>query len=143
MAKPLPNSHGGILLRTLSDPIAGQPVDLTLNGTNRIRLQSVRVTLVTDATAANRNVFIDLIQTATTFLRIFANLTQTASQTITYNFALQGPDRSAALANEINVQLPDILIRDAAIVGQINANNLQAGDNFGAALQLTEEWIEL
>lgn len=140
--KPLPNKHGRLTRYITTDPVAGTQIDLGLLTNVRRRLITVRCTLVTDATAVNRSVYLALLFGGTEIVRLVSGVLQTATQTINYNFSSGGPDRTTAFNNEVMVGMPNELWVNDSFTAEINAINLQAGDNFSTALQMVEEWIE-
>lgn len=105
-------------------------------------LKSYTVTLVTDGTAANRNVALNLRPTGTGGSQTyFGNVVQTATQTIKYVFAPIGYLPTAAVNNTILVPIPkDVTLRENGEISTTTLNR-QAGDNFGSPTMEVEKFM--
>jgi hypothetical protein len=135
------DGRGVIRSITGTDPAAGAEVSETVPTNARWRLIAVQVTLVTDATVANRQPAIDLDDGALSFWRSGVGANQTASLTIRNNWG----DAAGAFGST-GAPSNGLLPRDIQLVGgfriRTSTTNLQAGDNYGAPQMLVEEWIE-
>ena len=132
---------GAVLSITGTDPVAGAEITETVPTDARWKLRAFRYTLVTDATAANRQSAVELSDGSTAFHRGRVHTAQTATQTHTYNISLQ--NHFQANVSSLNYQniLPDVLLGAGFTIATITAA-LQGGDDYGAPQLLVEEWIE-
>lgn len=130
------------LVETQADPAAGTTFSSPVPESARRRLQSLSFELVTDAAAANRRVLVTArSQTGTIYCRSASANVQTASQTQRYHVAPWG-ENAGLLGSEVMMNWPsDLILRNPDEVA-VTAENLQAGDNFGAPTFLWEEWFE-
>jgi hypothetical protein len=133
--------RGGLTLLSTADPAAGAEWTLTINANAGARIHSIRFQLVTDATVIDRFPRVEYLSPGTLFWRSHPNAAQTAGLTRDYNYALGTDFIDAAVANEQQNQLPDLILPPAAIV-RSSTNGLQAGDNYGVAVLWTELWLE-
>lgn len=136
--------EGRGMLRSVTgtDPAAGAEVSEAVPTNARWLLHGVRLTLVTDATAANRRVHLSIQNELTVpLLDLAAGDVQAASLTRRYNCEPAGFQRTAA-DNEIYLPLPRPLpLLQGWIIATVTTN-LQAGDNFQAPRLYVEEWLE-
>lgn len=131
---------GRTFLQPSADPAAGAEVSLATPLDVRRRPLTARVTLVTDATAANRLPRLELAEGATVIWRSHPHDAQIASETRTYNWALGGVFAAAVAAGEHQNVLPEVMLSGMAI--RTSTDALQAGDNYGIMQVLVEDWIE-
>jgi hypothetical protein len=135
---------GRIYSVTTTDPAAGAAIAHTVPDNVRWRILAAVLRLVTDATAANRTVSVELQSATNTLWRGDAAVVQTASLTRDYFFTPGLPVNPAAFdsGNGLAVRLPTYPMMIGGDTIAFTALNLQVGDNFGAAEILVEEWIE-
>ena len=132
---------GAVLSITGTDPAAGAEITETVPTDARWKLRAFRYTLVTDATAANRQSAVQLSDGSTAFHRGRVHTAQTATQTHAYNHSLQNHfQANVASVNYQNI-LPDVLLGAGFTIATITGA-LQGGDDYGAPQLLVEEWIE-
>lgn len=123
---------------TSSDPIAGaQPADFPeIASAPRVLVVS-QITLVTDATIANRRVRLRWKPTGASGVDFRALSVQTASQTIIYQACVDIESRE--IAGEWSVlSIPRIMMRANTGDWQWFADNIQGGDDFSASFNLME-----
>jgi hypothetical protein len=130
-------------LRSLagSDPAAGAEIAETVPTGARWRLQSLRAALVTDATAANREVAIAFDDGTNTYAEAHSGVNQAASLTRQYTAAIAGIRGAAATGTGILLAIPAVILPAGHRI-RTSTTNLQAGDNWGAPRLLVEEWLE-
>jgi len=114
------------------DPAAGANVLYTVPAGEQWELVAAHVSLVTDATAANRRMRLTIDDGTNIYAQVSAALTQAASLTYAYSFLLEVADYSAVRDNHAVVQLPSGLLIPSGHRVQTAVVNLQAGDNIGA-----------
>jgi hypothetical protein len=137
-----PLDHRGALRSvTGTDPAANTEIAETVPTGARWRLRSLRVTLVTDANAANREVSLLVDDGTATLYAVPSGVNQAASLTRNYSFAAQAVRGAAATSGDIIVPIPDLDLRAGYRI-QTSTANRQATDNFGAPQLLVEESIE-
>lgn len=123
------------------DPAAGQEIFEAVPTGARWRVQAMRFALVTDASAANREVAIAFDDGVTTYAESDSGVNQAASLTRQYTGSRTSVRGAAATATHILIAIPDLVLPAGHRIKTTTAN-LQAGDNFGAPQLLVEEWIE-
>lgn len=136
---------GGKIRRvTGANPAAGAECADAVTDNQHWILKGYIVTLVTDATAANRRVHLTFQANGSTVTtEVFGLVDQTASQTIKYCFVPYGHVLDELDNSVIQVPLPpDMHLLSAATIGT-STTNLQAGDNFGSPSILIESFLEL
>lgn len=133
--------HKGRLFRAVeANPVAGATIVFSVPLGRRRRIRTLRVSLTTDATVANRlmRLFInddngDLVT------RVTANVVQPASLTLGYDFAPALTSASALAGNFVNVALPDVVLPEGwAVV--VDPAFFQAGDALTNFTALVEDW---
>lgn len=124
-----------------TDPAAGAEIAETVPTGARWRLQSLRAALVTDATAANREVAIVFDDGTNTYAEAHAGVNQAASLTRQYTAAIAGVRGAAATGTGILIAIPSLILPAGHRI-RTSVTNLQAGDNWGAPRLLIEEWLE-
>jgi hypothetical protein len=133
--------RGVIRAITGTDPAAGVEISETVPTNARWELLAIGFALVTDATAANREVTLTLDNGTSVYTRSPSRVNHTASLTRTYS-AFQSPSLAAVTTDPtLNLQLPRLVLSDGHRI-RTATSNLQAGDNYGAPQLLVEEWIE-
>lgn len=135
--------EGPGMLRSITgtDPAAGVEVSETVPTGARWRFVSADVTLVSDATVANRTVRFVFDDGTTVYFKCAYATAQTATQTLEYVLAAGGSDYGTRAA----VQMTSASVGSYLLAGhriRTVSNNLQAGDNYGAPQLNVEEWIE-
>lgn len=138
-----PSTEGRGVLRVLqgTDPAPGVEISETCPTNARWRLISVLATLVTDATAANREAALTIDDGASVWLRAPSGLTQTATQTTRYNWHLDANRFTIAQDRTVTAPIPDGFLMGAFKFNTLTTG-IVAGDNWGAPLYCFEEWIE-
>lgn len=135
-----PGNHRAI---TGSDPAANTEISETVPAGARWRLRSMRFALVTDATAANREVVLTLDNgTLAAYARIPSGANQAASLTHGYTFALHTQKIAPGVALAHALPLPDVILMPGSLIRTVTTN-IQATDNYGAPTYIVEEWLEL
>jgi len=132
---------GAIRSITGTDPAAGVELSDPVPTDARWKLREYRVALVTDVTVANRVALLEITDGTTVVHLSRGTSSQTASQTIFYNHVLQGLFEGTINLSQSHNILPDILL-GAGFLIRSNTVGIVAGDNYGAAQLLVEEWIE-
>ncbi len=105
-------------------------------------LLTVRAELIASATVGNRRMVVEVQDGSTNVLmRIQADLLQTASQTIKYNFAPGLADQSTAVNGDLNSAMPRLRLRpgDVLRVYDIGAIDAAADDLVMRATMLRRE----
>lgn len=133
--------EGGTLkIVTGSDPGAGAESTVTVPAGKAWEVLSYKITLVTDATVANRRNRLILDDGATEFARFFSLLVQPASLTWTHTFAKHGAMNGGAADALANINpFPDVILGPGyRIITSTVA--IQAGDNYGVPALLVVEY---
>jgi len=125
---------------TGANPAAGAEVSVTIASNQLVRLVSVKIQLVADATVVNRLVQLIVTDSAKNVFRVTALTNQTAGQTITYYFSI-GVDRDEN-GNTWVIPLPEDIFAGIAWTIETVTTNLQAGDDYAAPVLVYEEWIQ-
>jgi hypothetical protein len=137
-----PTEGPGVIRRiTGTDPAAGNEVGEAVPTNARWRLLAFLATLVTDATATNRNVTLALSQAGTVYARVFSGVSQTASQTVIHCF-IPNLGTAPTIAGTLFSQGHAAVVIPSGYGIATLTQGLQAGDNWGAPQLLVEEWIE-
>lgn len=132
---------GAIRARQTPDPGAGAQVQHITEANARTLIRSIRFTLVTSAVAGNRNVSIECQVGGLVQFRVPSQSAQAAGLTHNYN-VVPGATAQAVVGVEhvipwpLDYMLPELATIQTAVAG------MDAGDNFGAANLVTEEWLE-
>lgn len=135
-----PRAAGAIRSVSGRDPAAGAEISITVPAGAVWRVLGLRFELVTDATAADRQVDLLIDDGANTLLRIEPPAVQAASLTRGYNCGPGLPARTV-LTSQFLMPLPvDTLLAGEWRIRTVTAN-LQAADNFGAVYLWVEEWL--
>jgi len=135
-------SGEGLLRLVLgTDPAAGSEVVETVPTNAVWRILSVRVSLVTDSTVANRRPALYLDDGTTTLFVLRAAAVQAAGLTRTYHFIRSFPNPTLDDTSQQYIWLPDIKLRGGYRI-RTSTENLQAGDDYTQPVLLMEEWIE-
>lgn len=128
-------------LRTIvgTDPAAGIEVTETVPAGARWRLVALKVTLVTDATVANRFPVLTIDDGTNVVLAVSVATAVTATQTATFSFADVGANAAPVITAGV-VSFP----KDFSLFGGYRIKTLTtgivAGDNYGAPVYLVEEF---
>lgn len=125
-----------------TNPAAGAEVSETVPTGRRWLLHSVRLTLVTDATATNRRVNVVIDDGVNTIMRIPSPTAQSANTTINYSFVNVG---HAGFQGDselcIHAPWPLWLLEDWRI--RTLTDNMGAGDNYAAPQLAVEELLDI
>jgi hypothetical protein len=135
----------------VSNPAAGANFSYTALLSYRYEIINIRLQLVTAVAAGSRQVGIKFTDTlGNVFCSVFAQGTQTLSQTNQYNFAAgvgASIGTAATLiaiptADDIQVPLPaGLQINDATVISSV-VNNIQAADQISAVVIRAKTWNE-
>lgn len=137
-----PLERSGALRRlTGTDPAANTEISETVPTGARWRLLSMRVALVTDANAANREVAITFDDGTTVYFESAAAANQAASLTRQYTASIVGQRGAASTGTGILILLPDVQLLAGHRVRTVTTNR-QVGDNYGAPELFVEESFE-
>lgn len=123
-----------------TNPAAGAEISETVPTGTRWHISAVRISLVTDGTAANRTfqlVFDD--GASPSFADIITQTAQTAGTTRVYFFTLDLPVMELAVVGNLLYPLPSELWLPEGFRMRTVTTNLQAGDDYGAPEFLVEE----
>lgn len=131
------------ILRSVAgtDPAAGVEISETVPTGARWRLQAIAFSLVTDATAVNRETSITFDDGTTVVSVAPSSANQAQSVTRRYSGNIAGVRGAAATAAEIAIALPDVKLPAGSRIKTVTIN-LAGGDNYGAPQMLVEEWLE-
>lgn len=114
-----------------SDPAANTEISYTVPAGQILFLQGARVSLVTDANAANRTVAMTIDDGTTVVQRFASPSLHTASLTWGYTFTA-GAVNAAVLGLEVVVGIGTNLLLPSGYRIKTVTTNIQTGDNFGA-----------
>jgi hypothetical protein len=126
---------------TGTDPAAGAEISETVPTNARWRIFSARMTLVTDATVANRLANLVLDDGAAILAQMTAHANQIASTTYIYNWFHVGHAGNAIGTAFMQNFPPDVRLSGGSRIRTLTGA-IQAGDNWSAPQLLVEEWIE-
>lgn len=124
-----------------ADPAAGAEWTITIPTGTRYRLRSVSAVLVTDATAANREVSIVITAGAVVVASVASGVNHVASQTRRYSAFPTAVRGAAAQSLDLLVPLPYVELRGGDTVTSVTTN-LQAGDNWAAPQAFGERVLD-
>lgn len=115
-----------------TDPAAGAEASVTVPAGDNWTLTSALISLVTDATVANRRVHLIIDDGTTTVLNLVGSVDQAASLTVVYSWTAGGNDSAAVRDGVLNLgQLPtDLRLLPGWRIRTLTTG-LQAGDNYG------------
>lgn len=122
------------------DPAAGAEMSIAVPTNSLREHRAVRVELVTDATAANRQVQLELVNVVTVW-RSEAFDAQTASLSRFYNWCVGGEFSAAPALGNYNGYIPALILSAGGLLRTVTAQ-LQAGDNYGAPSFLPYTWLQ-
>ncbi len=123
-----------------ANPAAGAECIFTV-GTGRVKIvQCLYLTLTTSAAVANRRVHVIFRSEGDIIFQTFSDIDQTASTTKKYVVsAMHGlPDREDD--NVILITIPENIVLTGDETIETLTTNLQAGDNWGVPIMLSEEF---
>ena len=123
---------GKVMTVAGSNPAAGVQASVTVPANQIWKVNGVRVTLVTDATAATRWPHIQITDGTTVLYETIPPDGQTASLTREWYFNNVGAERNSGDATVRTGHIPADLILPAGYVVKTAFDQFQAGDNFGA-----------
>ncbi|HET7713267.1 MAG TPA: hypothetical protein VFK94_02215 [Patescibacteria group bacterium] len=121
-----------------ADPAAGSNVSMVVPAGEQWLLESLHVSLVTDATVANRRMVLTVDNGVNIVAKVSAGFVQAASLTHDYTFAQGVLDYSAIRDNHGLISLPSGLLVPSGYRVRTAVVNLQAGDNLGVAYLLAQ-----
>lgn len=125
-----------------TEPAPGSEIAETVPTGARWQVVSVRFTLTTDATAANRTVRLRFNTSGTEAFRVPGGAVQTASLAVLYNFAVGVTRMTSSVGGVQNLPLPSDLWLNAASQVQTISENLQAGDDYTQPQLFVREQLE-
>ena len=131
---------GALRAITGSDPAAGAEMSETVPTGARWRLLGLAIELVTDATAANRDLILQVNNGVGLFWASDPNQSQAASVTRTH-VAAQGSRRLNPTAGTAMWHYPHDMDLLGGFVLTTSTTSIQAGDNYGAPELLVREWL--
>lgn len=109
-------------------PAAGQPVKLTLEGSETIRFVVVSATLVTSAAVANRQPYLQINdQDAVQYFRVSHSASVVAGSSVLCQWLIGQGSAYQAADGDLSAPLPTLFVQGGYSLA-INAVNLQAGD---------------
>lgn len=114
-----------------SDPAQGDPFDYNMPPWYHLTVQHIRFQITTDATAANRYLYIVFDQNGSNLNRVQAINPITASRTVIFDFYPHCVETAIAAINRNIVPMPNIRLDYQSII-TINAINLQTSDQISA-----------
>jgi hypothetical protein len=123
-------------------PAVGVDFAITVPAGAVWELQAFRATLTASGAAANRNVSLRLTNPAGGIVAIPTNVTQTATQVITYQFGQELPF-SAAIAGVATSPLPAGVLLPAGSTIQTVTSLIDAGDQWSTGASMFAEWLAL
>jgi hypothetical protein len=137
------STEGPGVLRSIAgtDPAANVEISESVPTNARWLVHAIRFTLVTDATAANREVAITYDDGTTVYARIPSRVTHVASTTIAYTSMRDAALETVAQDTERLIRLPWLVLQGGHRIRTVTTNS-QATDNYSAPQLLVEEWIE-
>lgn len=124
-----------------TNPAANTEISETVPTAARWRPLALSFELVTDATAANREVAIVIDDGTTTLFTSPSGFTQTASFTRRYSAAAAGAQTAPAQGTDRQILLPALVLPAGSRIRTVTTN-LQAGDDYSAPQLLIEEHLE-
>lgn len=133
--------EGVLKVVTGTDPAAGVEITQTVPAGKAWELIAVRFTLVTDATAANRDVALLLDDGTTVFTKLNRPGSIIASKTYDLNFVTDFgfAGQENGLATSSTRPMPSGIILGPGYRVRTSTDSIQAGDNYGApALYVAE-----
>jgi hypothetical protein len=137
----MPPPVGRIYARSTNDPAAGNEISYNMPDNFNYHFKSFEVTLVTDATVANRVVHLRVTNSNGGGYEFISSVSQAASLTRTYHFQPIGGAGVYSDDNDIIVPIPnDIWGRYITTIATVTTG-LVAGDNFGVMTMWTEEFL--
>ena len=138
--------HAGYVKAVVgTDPAAGVEISDTVPTGKLWRLMSIRTTLVTDATAANRYIIL-VIADPTPANQWSCKIApvHTASLTRYYRWMVADSSETAFdTTNSVRIVLADNLDLPAGWIIKTASTSLQAGDNFGAPYITVKEFLTI
>ena len=134
--------NGGFLnVVSGTNPAAGVEIDEDVANNEYWKIKSIRLTLITDATAVSRRVHVVFQQGNTTILEVFSDVDQIESLNRNYFIAPIGDLPSRADDNDILIPMAnDFAISDGMSIST-ETTNFQAGDNWGTPRFFVERFF--
>lgn len=131
---------GDLVTYTGSNPAAdGSEFSETVPTGKTWRLLSIRAALVTDGSAANRQVGLTLTDGTNVFFKATSQSVQAASLTHNYTFSALPGVVVASAALEHQVPVPQMLLPAGTVLASVTTAK-QATDNWGAPVFYVEEF---
>lgn len=137
-----PNDLGYRIERDSTDPAAGAEMSYSLPANRIYHIRSIKITLVTDATVANRRVHLNVLESNGGTMEFISSVDQPASTTRTYWFEPISGLGTYADDNDIIVPIIDNIWVRGGTLTRTQTTNIQAGDNYGIANHWMEEFMK-
>lgn len=137
----MPDGFGVLRSITGTDPAANAEISEACPTNARWRVLAIRFTLVTDGTAANREVAITVDDGANVYARLPSRLAHVATTTIAYTCVTNAALEAVAQDTERLIRLPPIELQGGHRFNTVTTAR-QVGDNYSAPQYLVEEKIE-
>jgi len=134
---------GELVTITGADPAAGAEISVTVPDNFYWKIMSVRLTLVTDATAANRRVHLVINNGTIDMIDILTGTNQTASLTRNHNIYADLTFGSTSEDDDYQASFPANFYLPPGFILKTQTTNLAAGDNYGAPLIYVERFLTL
>ena len=131
---------GEAVYATITDPAAGAEWTITEPNDVHRKIHTLRFTFATNATVANRFPRFEIVApTGNVHWRSHVHAAQTASTSVTYNFAVGTDFISTIDQGEAQNLLPDTFFAPGVIL-RSSTVGLQAGDDYSAIRMTRETW---
>lgn len=130
--------QGHLMYVYSDDPAAGAQISYNIPNYQQWRIIGGCITLVTDATVANRRLHLKIDHGVNQMLDFFCNYDQTASLTKKYTFAAVAGNLTSQDDNDVIIPIPPNLLLPAGAKFQTTITGGVAGDD----LDLLRLWVE-
>jgi hypothetical protein len=141
--QPSAPNHEYLTEYTGTNPAAGAECLITIPADELWQVKAFTVTLVTDATVANRTVDLVFNDLGNNIAANISNATQTAGITREYVFTDSGINASRQVGTSIfNAYPQDVWLGPGGTI-RTSCGNLQAGDNFGTPVVSYRQFISM
>jgi hypothetical protein len=138
---PRDSEESYFVVTSAADPAAGAEVSVIVPGGRVWEIQTVFLSLVTDATAANRFLHLALDDGTTIFWRGHSNTAHTASTTAYYTWSATGaPVATLSTGFMLTLPTPPLVLHPGFRIRTITPN-LQAGDNYARPVLYVREHV--
>ena len=138
----LPEGSGTVLSYSGADPAAGVDATITCPPATRWLILAASITIVTDATVADRYLRLLAFNGGLTVVYAIATLAIPANTTRSNVWFPTAQQFTAAIGGITNAPLPPRLLLAAGDALTVSPTAMQIGDNLTALTISVEEWIE-